>query len=113
MLTSLLVGLASVASFAQTAVHLQVEAPQVAATAVVQVVETAVEAVSVPTVEASSVTGSGEIVVTAEEKAAVKAGMFQGVTNLISLLMVFSDIIIIVGALFMGFGFLKKLIMRR
>lgn len=113
MLSSLLVGLLSVVSSGQTALHVQAEAPQIAANAIVATVDSVAEAVSVPEAKAVNVTGSGEIVVSAEEKAAVKTGMFQGVSNLIGLLMVFSDIIIIVGALFMGFGFLKKLIMRR
>lgn len=113
MVTSFLVSLLALVP----ASPYHVDAAVVAAPQVVEIAYTVGDAVgetlSVPSADAASVDGSGSISVTTEEKAVVKAGMLQGVANLVSLLMLFSDIIVIVAAAFMGLAWLRSFLQRR
>lgn len=69
--------------------------------------------VGVASTFAASVTESGAIVVTAGEKDAIRTGLFAGVGNLVTLFMNFADVILLVGAAYLGFNFLKGLVNRR
>lgn len=62
---------------------------------------------------AAEVTQSGQIVVSASEKEGIRNGLFAGITNLVSLLMSFADILLVVGAAYVGFSFIKSLVLKR